>query len=118
MIITIILIVGLLFTLAYAIVQRHRSRMVSMTIAGTSLAGIIFVLFPGATQALAELVGVGRGADLILYCWIVISLAVSVNLHFRMLNLQGAVTALTRELALVSRERAADAQDRFRSTPD
>jgi hypothetical protein len=44
--------------------------------------------------------GVGRGADLVFYCWIVISLIVSVNLQFKILNLQEMTTELTRELAL------------------
>jgi hypothetical protein len=65
-----------------------------------SLIGIYLVLDPDRSNQLAHLVGVGRGADLIVYCWLVISLMVSVNLQFKILTLQGDITALARELAL------------------
>jgi hypothetical protein len=100
MIIQWILILGLLLCLFYAYLQRGKSRLVSLGISATSIAGIYFVLFPESTTDLARILGVGRGADLVLYCWIVISLVVSVNLQFKILNVQGMVTELTRELAL------------------
>ena len=95
-----ILILGLLLSLAYAFLQRKKSRLVASGIAATSVAGMFFVVYPQYTSGLADLMGVGRGADLVFYCWIVISLFVSMNLQFKILNLQGAVTELTRELAL------------------
>lgn len=95
-----ILILGLLLSLAYAFLQRKKSRLVASGIAATSAAGMFFVAYPQYTSGLADLMGVGRGADLVFYCWIVISLFVSMNLQFKILNLQGAVTELTRELAL------------------
>ena len=100
MIIQFLLIAGLLACAAYAFLQRARSRLVSVVIGAASLAGIYFVLFPQATSQLAHLVGVGRGADLVLYCWILISLAVSMNLQFRILSLEETITTLTREIAL------------------
>lgn len=100
MIIQAILVAGLLACLFYAFLQRGKSRLVSAAIAATSLAGIYFVILPSHTQRLANLLGVGRGADLIFYCWIVITLVVSINLQFKILNLQSMITALTRELAL------------------
>ena len=102
MIVQWILVLGLLLCLFYAFLQRGKARLVSLGISATSLAGIYFVLFPASTTALAHMLGVGRGADLVLYCWIIISLAVSVNLQFKILSLQHMVTELTRELALRS----------------
>ena len=100
MIIQVILILGLLLCLLYAFLQRQKSRLVSVGIAGLALAGIYFVLVPERTNELAHLVGIGRGADLILYCWLVISLIVSVNLQFKILRLQGLITDLAREITL------------------
>lgn len=100
MIIQAILIAGLLLCIAYAFFQRGRSAWISAVIAATATVGIYFVLNPGQTTDIATFVGVGRGADLVLYCWIVISLVVSINLHFRMIGLQASITELTRELAL------------------
>ena len=107
MIIQALLIVGLLLCLLYAFLQRAKSRVVSLAIAMVSAAGIYFVAFPAQTAWLAHIVGVGRGADLVLYCWIVISLAISINLQFKILSLQGMITVLTRELALQSARGAA-----------
>lgn len=100
MIIQFILVLGLLFALLYAFVQRRKSRMVSLAISATSVAGIYFVLFPSHTTAVAQALGVGRGADLVMYCWIVISLVISMNLRFRMGELHGQITELARELAI------------------
>lgn len=100
MIIQFLLVLGLLFALLYAFVQRRKSRMVSLAISATSVAGIYFVLFPSHTTALAQALGVGRGADLVMYCWIVISLVISMNLRFRIGELHGQITELARELAI------------------
>ena len=100
MIIQVILTLGLVLCLTYAFLQRQKSRLVSLTISIISNAGIYFVLVPERTNDLAHLVGVGRGADLILYCWLVISLVVSVNLQFKILRLQGLITELARAIAL------------------
>lgn len=100
MIIKIILIVGLFLCLFYAFLQRRKSGLVSWTITATSVAGIVFVSFPDFTTELAHYLGIGRGADLIMYCWIVISLAISASLQFKILQLQEIATELARAIAL------------------
>lgn len=100
MIIQPLLTTGLLLCLIYAFLQRRRSRLVSGALAIVSIAGIYLVLEPDRANELAHLVGVGRGADLIVYCWVVISLMVSVNLQFKIMALRSDITALARELAL------------------
>jgi small membrane protein len=100
MIIQLILSFGLLSALCYAFLQRRKSRLISYSLMLVSLAGILAVLMPDATSTIASLVGVGRGADLILYCWIVITLLVSINLQFKILQVHELLTVLTRELAL------------------
>lgn len=100
MIIQIILLFGLLLCLIYAFLQRNRSRYISLAMSGVAIGGICFVLAPELTTRIAHLVGVGRGADLILYCWLVISLIVSVSLQFKILGLQRLITELAREMTL------------------
>lgn len=95
-----ILTIGLLFCLLYALLQRKKSRLVSRLIAATSIAGVAFVMFPEFTTELAHYLGIGRGADLIMYCWIMISLTVSVSLQFKILQLQEVATELARALAI------------------
>lgn len=100
MIIQWILITGLTLALGYAFLQRRKARLISWVIAAISIAGIYFVLYPEQTTDLAHFLGVGRGADLVTYCWILISLVISVNLQFKILQLHGVVTELARELSL------------------
>lgn len=97
-----ILILGLLLCLAYAFLQRHKSRTIAFGISFASCVGIWFVLMPEHTSTLAETLGVGRGADLMLYLWIVISVFVLMSLQFKILGLQREVTELAREIALQS----------------
>ena len=106
MIIQILLIVGLLICLLYAFLQRAKSRIISLAIGLVSIAGIYFVAIPEHATGLAHLVGVGRGVDLIIYCWLVITLAILINLQFRILSLQEMITVLAREVALLAAQRA------------
>ena len=105
MIIQFLLIAGLVFCIVYAFLQRAKSRLTSAVIGIASLAGIYFVVFPEDTSRLAHLVGVGRGVDLVLYCWLLISLAVSMGLQFKILSLEEMITTLARVLALLQAAR-------------
>jgi hypothetical protein len=55
---------------------------------------------PEQANDLAYLLGVGRGADLILYCWILSSLIIALNLHVLIRENQQVTTELARQLAL------------------
>lgn len=103
-----ILIVGLVFCMAYAFLQRPKSQLVRLGMSALVIPGIYFVLFPEHANELAHFVGIGRGADLLLYCWLLISLVVSINLQFKLLRLQGVVTDLAREIALLAVKKPPD----------
>lgn len=62
--------------------------------------GAFLIWFPGVTDRFAELFGVGRGADLVLYLWVVITLALIVFLYLRLAALSRKLTQLTRAVAL------------------
>ncbi len=98
--IKLVLVFGLLLCLIYAFLQRRKSRTIAGGISLASCAGIWFVLVPAHTSILAEALGVGRGADLVIYFWIVISVFVLMSLQFKILGLQRDATELARELAL------------------
>lgn len=102
MIIKGILIFVLMLCLLYAFLQRQKSRLVTFGIAFASLLGSLFVLYPGLATSLANWLGVGRGADLILYFWIVISILLLMSLQFKILALQRVITEIARELSLRS----------------
>ncbi len=118
MIIKVFLIIGLFFCLFYAFLQRGKSGIVSWTISATSISGIFLVAFPDYSTTVAHHLGVGRGADLIMYCWIVISLAISVSLQFKILQLQEIATELARALAIQSAVRPSNlSTDNTTKTP-
>jgi hypothetical protein len=86
--------------LAYGTTQRQKSRFVFHGTLSIAAVGMFFVWLPDRANDLAALLGVGRGADLILYCWILTSLIVVLNLHLLIrANLQ-LTTELARQLAL------------------
>ncbi len=62
--------------------------------------GSFAVIFPDALTWIANRVGVGRGADLLLYGWCVTSLLVAVVLFRRLSELERRCTQLARTLAI------------------
>lgn len=64
------------------------------------VAGLLAVLFPHYTNVLAGLVGVGRGADLLLYAFVVFGLFYAVYQYRRQLWQEKVNTDLARALTL------------------
>jgi len=100
MIIRVALLLILAVLAGYAISQRGRTPLVSGAILLIALIGVAFVLVPDASTMLAQYVGVGRGADLLLYGFVVVTLCIIFNLHLRMRSLAEVSTALARTIAL------------------
>jgi hypothetical protein len=88
--------------LIYAWAEHRRSPVVAFLSVAASLAGLFFVWFPSQSTRVAELVGIGRGADLILYLWMCISLIVLLNLHLKLRTQQEMITKLARTIALAN----------------
>ena len=87
--------------LAYAVIAARRTRFVSTLIGLAALAGLYFVWQPDSANELANWVGIGRGADLVLYVWVVLSMLVGLNLHLRLRTQADQITRLARALALL-----------------
>jgi len=62
------------------------------------------VLFPDVTNDIAHVVGVGRGADLIMYMLHVGLLFVIIHYYTKFVELQQQITHLVREIALLRRQ--------------
>jgi hypothetical protein len=107
MIIQALHIFGLLGALAYAFVQPRRSRLASRIIMWAAVLGIYLVVLPKHAAILGEALGVDCGADLVLYCWILIVLVLLMNVGLKILGLETAIATLTRELALRAPQRRA-----------
>jgi len=103
--------------LLYAWTEYRRSPAVALLSVLTATAGLYFVWFPAHSTWLAELVGIGRGVDLILYTWVCISLLVLLNLHLKLRTQMELVTILARKAALAEALSAA-ARPRESGDPD
>jgi hypothetical protein len=97
-----LLIAGLLGTFGYAMSQRRRSWPLSVVMMALAACGVVFVLVPDVTNSIASAVGVGRGADLILYCFVLIMLVAVFNIHLRIRSSLDTTTELARAIALLS----------------
>jgi small membrane protein len=58
------------------------------------------IIFPDATSFLAHLLGIGRGADLIIYVSLLISFYLIFRLYVAFTRLEQAITELVRAIAL------------------
>lgn len=67
---------------------------------GITLLGVIAVLFPDTTVWAAQLVGVKRGTDLVLYIFVMTFLFTTLAAFQRMHRLESQLTELAREVAL------------------
>lgn len=100
-----ILTAFLLGILLYAWTEYRRSPAVGLVAGLAAFGGLYFVWAPLHATRLAELVGIGRGVDLIIYVWIVISFLVLLNLHLKLRAQMELITVLARELAVANANR-------------
>jgi hypothetical protein len=98
----VILLSALAVLVGYALAQHRRSPLVSFSIMGTCAVGAILVIFPDDANLIAHELGVGRGADLIFYVFILIALSAIFNLHLRLRAASEVSTELARAIALLS----------------
>lgn len=104
MIIRILLLAGLSSIGFFIFLRRNRLPIHIMTVFVLLVAGAVAVVFPETTNDVANLVGVGRGADLVMYIAIVAVMFVLLHYYTKFVDLQAKVTALTRELAIIRAE--------------
>lgn len=102
MIIKLLLSTALLAVAVYAVAQQRTTGFFHGILGLLALLGGYFVWFPEHTTVIANALGVGRGADLILYCWIIISLFLVVSLYLRMQRQLELITELARHVSLLT----------------
>ena len=108
MVAQVILSAMLFVIILYAWSQHRRSRAVALAGVLAAVGGLYFVWIPAHATALAELVGIGRGVDLIIYVWIMIGLLIALNLHLKLRSQMELITQLGREIALLKKSRSPD----------
>ncbi len=90
----------LTLVLVYAWSAHRTVPIIGLLASGAALAGLYFVWVQEHATALAALVGIGRGSDLIVYIWVVISLLIMLNLHIKLRLQLDMITRLARAVAL------------------
>ena len=65
------------------------------------LLALLTVLNPGATKVLANVLGINRGVDVVLYTAMFVGLVGFFGVYMRFRRLERQITVLTRELALL-----------------
>jgi hypothetical protein len=101
MIIRILLLAGLAAIGWFVFLRRNKMPFHIVTLFAMLGAGAVAVVTPETTDRIANLVGVGRGADLVTYISIVGVLFVLIRYYAKFVELQRSVTELTRELAIL-----------------
>ena len=104
MIIRVVLLSALAAIGWFVFLKRNRLPFHIVTVFALLIAGGFAVLFPEATDDIANFVGVGRGVDLITYVIEVLVLFVLLHYYTKFVDLQRQVTELTRELAILRAE--------------
>ena len=104
MIIRILLLAGLAAIGWFVFLRRNKLPFHIVTIFGLLGLGAVAVISPETTDWVARQVGVGRGADFVIYLSIVGMLFVLVHYYSKFVELQRNLTQLARELAILRAE--------------
>ena len=98
--IKLLLLLFLVMVAIYVLMQRSTSMVLRVAIEVLLVLGAYFVVAPEAATAVAHALGVGRGTDLILYTWIIVTFAVVLVLYLKVVAMNRTITQLARSLAL------------------
>jgi len=102
MIAQLVLSVLLCAVLLHGWTQLRRSPLIAWMSLFAAVGGLYLVWVPAHATEIAGLLGIGRGADLIMYLWVCISLNLLLSLHLKLRRQQEAITKLARYVALAN----------------
>jgi hypothetical protein len=105
---SVVVTVTLAALVLYAFLQYRQFPLVGRTLPLVCAFGIYAAWFPDSTTAIAQLVGIGRGADLMLYTWVLASLLLIFVLHLKLVALGRRLTELARAVAIADARRPAE----------
>ena len=109
--------VVLIAVMLVAFAQLPRIPLVGGVVICASLFGAYIVWMPDHATYLANLVGIGRGADLVLYVWVLISCAILLLLYLNLRDQFQLITALARRMALTDAAREETPRPAPQNTP-
>lgn len=106
MIFKLLLSAGLVVIFAYAFAHRVKSPWVGLTALPLSITGVYFVWNPTVANHIANSFGIGRGADLLFYCYFVMNFIVLLNVHFKIRESSESLTILVRRISILEAQLA------------
>jgi hypothetical protein len=101
MIIQLLITLFLLIIFIYAYLQKQKSGIVFYLLTGFIAIGVYLLWHPSSATDLANLLGIGRGADLLLYTWVSISFLILFNIHNKLRELMELTTLMARRIAIL-----------------
>ena len=99
-ILALVLLGGLLFRELVGLVRGTAGGRVRLVRCGVYAAAAVAILQPNLVQTAAEVLGIGRGADAVLYLFVLAFLWVSFSLYSAHLRLQRQLTQVVRHVAI------------------
>lgn len=93
-------VVGLFVLSISAAVRGWATRREGVTWALVWLAATFAIVRPDATAEVAKALGIGRGADLVLYCAVVLMMVGFLMIYVRLRQLRRELTQIVRHMAL------------------
>jgi len=99
-VLALIVLAALLVVTVVAAARGWASRREAAAWSALWLIAAIVVLWPGFLQAVARALGIGRGADLLLYCTVVVMMVGFLMVYVRLRRLRREMTLLVRHLAM------------------
>jgi hypothetical protein len=98
-----IVLTCMLFGVALLVaIQRVTSGLFRVSILAIVAVGLFLVWSPEMANRASRALGIGRGADLVLYLWLVVSLGLVALLYLKIVALTRTITQLARAMALKS----------------
>ena len=86
--------------LAYHLASPSRPAYLSIAVWMITVAALLTIWVPEFSTTLAHWMGIGRGADLIIYLWMAVSLLLFLFVRISLFRLEEKLTELTRKAAL------------------
>lgn len=113
-IIQLLLVAGIVAIVAWLFITRGAKQLAvrRLLVIAFALFAVFTVLFPGSLSRIANLVGVGRGADLLLYMTVLVLLGFLALQEARTKAAEKRTTYLARRLALDEAEQPAQFRER------
>ena len=117
LIIQVLLVLGILAIIAWLFAKRGAKPLAvrRLLVLAFAVFAVLTVMFPRVLTSIAHVVGVGRGADLLLYATVVVLLGSLALAEARTKNAEKRTTVLARRLALDEAEQPGDYRERLQA---